>query len=650
MISILDISVKCQILALAVDAFLLFDFYRSKKLPLRSTNVFGIFLKMGIFNLFMDMGSYYTLLNKDVLPPVINRLVHMLFLGSIEGLAVTLFLYVFYLYGTHKRLEKWRLFMFVAPVLIALFCSFIVPIYYQLDERGGYSYGPMVNIMYVSIFFYIIAIYFMLITMKKDKHANYRDIVEDMNAAKWTIAIGLGIWIIVAGLQALTKYWLISSIGNCLMILYIYLFFENPKRYADEEIGTLNHRAFHVMILELFASGKDFWVMNFTVDNRKQTQTNMGHDQLNMVLRTVAHHFGQILPEQYFFHMQADTISIIVTEEEQYHWLIQKAKDSNLIIPYRQGEVEVPYRVSVLECPKYAGTADEVFETIDYILHYTGRHDVDRIFEVDEKTIEDKHYRAQVLKLLTTAVENEAFDVVYQPIYCTEKKKYTSAEALVRLRDCGDLGFISPELFIPLAEEQGMIAEIGAIVFEKVCHFAAVSKLWDKGIHYIEVNLSGLQSVDPGLPEQLQEVMARYQIDPGFINLEITETAAVNGGKQLLSNMDMLRGMGCHFSMDDFGTGYSNLSQMANVQFELVKLDKSLIWPAFGDRPEMAMVILKSCIQMIHELGSHIVAEGVETEEQKQFLSEHGVKYLQGYYFSKPVSEQLFLEQLLQFS
>ena len=216
----------------------------------------------------------------------------------------------------------------------------------------------------------------------------------------------------------------------------------------------------------------------------------------------------------------------------------------------------------------------------------------------------------------------------------------------MRLKDCGDLGFISPEIFIPMAEEQGMIDEIGTIVFEKVCSFAAENRLWEKGINYIEVNLSGMQSVDPSLPAQLSSIMQKYSIEPRFINLEITETASIDGGELLDANMKRLRSLGCHFSMDDFGTGYSNLSQMAKVHFELVKLDKSLIWPAFGENPDEPLVILNSCIAMILQLGAHIVAEGVETEEQAEFLAERGVSYLQGYYYSKPISGEAFLEKI----
>lgn len=221
-------------------------------------------------------------------------------------------------------------------------------------------------------------------------------------------------------------------------------------------------------------------------------------------------------------------------------------------------------------------------------------------------------------------------------------------EALVRLKDTETVGFVSPEIFIPIAEKKGMIMDIGKIVFEKVCHFFREHNLGKMGIDYIEVNLSSIQCVHPELPSQLKNIMEQYEINPRYMNLEITETASVESGEMLQKNMFYLREMGCSFSMDDFGTGYSNLSQMAEVIYDLVKIDKSLIWPCFDNKNSKSSAILKNVIHMLLELNVNIVAEGVETREMADYLIAQGVTYLQGFYFSKPLPENelvLFLKE-----
>lgn len=638
-----DISFRVQSLALAVVILLIIDFLKNKKLPLRSTVVFGCFLFVGAFNLVADFVSYFTLLNYQVVPGWVNRIVHIAFIGSLELLTVCLFLYVFYLQGAQKRLVKWQVILAVTPFVLAAVTSVFAPIEYVVDEHGAYSTGLMVYILYGSIVVYVLATCVLLFrnnnTVSKESNANYA-------RARITVAVGLGIWIVVALIQFITKYVLISSIGNSLMLLYIYLNFENPKRYADDETDTLNRQAFHIMVPEMLARKRTFWLVNFTVDDNDQISRSMGYDAMKVILRTAADRLRTVVPRSGFFHSRSNTLSVFVSDRDQLDALLKRAGTADFQVPWNNGTFKPQYHITIMECPKYGGTSDEIYDTMGYVMEHHRHHEKGHVLWVDEETIRNRDYSKQVLAVLTKAVQEKAFDVVYQPIWSTQENRFASAEALVRLQDCGDLGFISPEIFIPMAEQHGMIGEIGSIVFEKVCSFASENRLWEKGVNYIEVNLSGMQSVDPALPAQLMSVMHKYGIQPKFINLEITETASIDGGEMLDVNMKRLRSLGCHFSMDDFGTGYSNLAKMAKVHFELVKLDKSLIWPAFGEKPEEPMVILNSCIAMILQLGAHIVAEGVETQEQADFLTEQGVNYLQGYYYSKPISGDTFLEKL----
>lgn len=638
-----DISFRVQSLALAVVILLIIDFLKNKKLPLRSTVVFGCFLFVGAFNLVADFVSYFTLLNYQVVPGWVNRIVHIAFIGSLELMTVCLFLYVFYLHGAQKRLVKWQVILAVTPFVLAAVTSVFASIEYIVDEHGAYSTGLMVYILYGSIVVYVLATCVLLFrknnNVSKESNADYA-------RARITVAVGLGIWIVVALIQFITKYVLISSIGNSLMLLYIYLNFENPKRYADDETDTLNRQAFHIMVPEMLARRRTFWLVNFTVDDNDQISRSMGYDAMKVILRTAADRLRTVVPRSGFFHSRSNTLSVFVSDRDQLDALLKRAGTADFQVPWNNGTFKPQYHITIMECPKYGGTSDEIYDTMDYVMEHHRHHEKGHVLWVDEETIRNRDYSKQVLAVLTKAVQEKAFDVVYQPIWSTKENRFASAEALVRLQDCGDLGFISPEIFIPMAEQQGMIGEIGSIVFEKVCSFASENRLWEKGVNYIEVNLSGMQSVDPALPAQLMSVMHKYGIQPKFINLEITETASIDGGEMLDVNMKRLRSLGCHFSMDDFGTGYSNLAKMAKVHFELVKLDKSLIWPAFGENPGEPMVILNSCIAMILQLGAHIVAEGVETQEQADFLAEHGVNYLQGYYYSKPISGDTFLEKL----
>ena len=178
----------------------------------------------------------------------------------------------------------------------------------------------------------------------------------------------------------------------------------------------------------------------------------------------------------------------------------------------------------------------------------------------------------------------------------------------------------------------------------------AENNLRSKGVNHIEVNLSGLQSVDANLPKLMKSLLMKHNIAPDTVNLEITESIAVTSGYMLKKNMDELRKFGFSFSMDDFGTGYSNLSRIAKADFEMIKIDKSLLWPCFKedgtDGTRNAKILLESMISMLLKIGRQIVVEGIETKEQFEYLESLGITYAQGFYFSKPLCEKDFIKFL----
>jgi EAL domain-containing protein (putative c-di-GMP-specific phosphodiesterase class I) len=249
----------------------------------------------------------------------------------------------------------------------------------------------------------------------------------------------------------------------------------------------------------------------------------------------------------------------------------------------------------------------------------------------------------EILHILKAAVRNGSFEVYYQPIYSVKKKCYSSAEALIRLKD-DQMGYISPEEFVPIAERHGLIIEMGAFVFREVCRFFSQERLWERGIEYIDVNLSVVQCMQENLHEQLVAVMDEYELPYHCINLEITETAAVLSTESLRNNMNRLMEKGVNFSLDDYGTGFSNTASIIEYPFHTIKLDKSMLWSAADS--EKAMSALEHMIAMIKSMHMELICEGVETYDQATMLENMGCDYFQGYYFSKPVNSEAFLEVL----
>ena len=236
--------------------------------------------------------------------------------------------------------------------------------------------------------------------------------------------------------------------------------------------------------------------------------------------------------------------------------------------------------------------------------------------EVGRELALEMHREEETKQLIANAMANDRVEVFYQPIYSTKEG------------------------------QSGMIAQLGEIVFDKVCRLICSNDMKAYGLHYIEVNLSVIQCSDERLAADYIRIMEQNRLNPGFINLEITETASIGAKQTLLKNMRELLDYGVRFSLDDFGTGQSNLNYIVEMPVDIVKFDKQMTNAYFDNL--RAKYVMDATIQMIHGMELNIVSEGIETAEQFRAMEALGISYIQGFYFSKPLPEAEFLRFLIE--
>ena len=206
-------------------------------------------------------------------------------------------------------------------------------------------------------------------------------------------------------------------------------------------------------------------------------------------------------------------------------------------------------------------------------------------------------------------------------------------------------GYISPAEFIPLAEETGLIVPIGQWVLETVCQEAQHWQQSNLGLTHVSVNLSSVQFNQLHLTDQIAQLLETYKLDPAYLELEVTETALMQDTESAISTLHHLKALGIRLAVDDFGTGYSSLSYLKQLPIDTLKIDNCFVRGLISDPKNQ--VILQSTIQMAHQLNLSIVAEGVETEAEQAFLSQHKCDYLQGFLIGKPMPA-IALEKRLQ--
>jgi EAL domain-containing protein (putative c-di-GMP-specific phosphodiesterase class I) len=226
-------------------------------------------------------------------------------------------------------------------------------------------------------------------------------------------------------------------------------------------------------------------------------------------------------------------------------------------------------------------------------------------------------------------VHNEEFELHYQPLYDLTQHRICGFEALIRWNH-PVRGRVSPMEFIPLAEEVGLVVDIGRWVLRRACNDAAQ---WPEDIK-IAVNVSAIQFSSSDLPKDVGEALAAAELSPSRLELEITESVLMENRDEVMPILHALRERGIRISMDDFGTGYSSLSYLSSFPFDKIKIDKSFVNDIAENRE--AHAIMRAIILLGDALGMRVTVEGVETAEQMALLEREACDEIQGYYISAP--------------
>lgn len=457
------------------------------------------------------------------------------------------------------------------------------------------------------------------------------------------IIITLGMPLMIAG--AVVQYFLSDMlVMNFIYAIWWFMLFEtlqNPMEFVDQKLGIFNSKAFYSMLDAKMKKKKEITVLVFELEGLQFVDQIMGVENGDLLLKAVAQECAASRKD-YLYHLDGTQFAYIFDKgSSDANQAIEWIKWRFLSV-FRVNHVEVSLmaRISAVNVPEVATTREEIMNSVGYSLQHAKKNNIFGVVWATRDGINIFKRQSMIGHILKRAIRNREFEVYYQPIYSTKSNEFYASEALVRLRD-EELGFISPDEFVPIAEKNGLILEIGDIVFEKVCEFLASGEASIRGIRYIEVNLSVVQCMQEALHKHLTDVMDRYGIPYNMVDFEITETFDISDNAVLINNMNRLIELGCSFAMDDYGTGYSNANYLMDYPFKLIKLDKSFIWSAMDN--EKAMRILTHTVAMIKSLDLYIVAEGVETEEQADILIELGCDYLQGYYFSPPVNQEKYL-------
>lgn len=342
-------------------------------------------------------------------------------------------------------------------------------------------------------------------------------------------------------------------------------------------------------------------------------------------------------------HINSDIYCIAIYDPcgtrsvEHIHRAIRERMKEGFLLSNGQ-ELNITVSIGVAEYPEAAKNALELINCAEIVMFKAKHSGKDTIQYFDAPILNEFIQSVTIENKLKNAVYSQNFEMYFQPQYYAENKRLRGVEALIRWRD-DDGKMISPAVFIPIAEKNGTIVSIGNwVIEESVRHFAE----WKRKYGYpmiLSINISAIQYKREDFVSQVLHILKKYDVSPREIELEITESVLIDDLSGVKDKLFLLREYGIRVSLDDFGTGFSSLSYLKGLPIDTLKIDKSFIDNVVED--DSSRIITESMISMVGKLGFETVAEGVETQEQYEYLRDIGCDTIQGYLLGhpEPVSE-----------
>jgi diguanylate cyclase (GGDEF)-like protein len=383
-------------------------------------------------------------------------------------------------------------------------------------------------------------------------------------------------------------------------------------------------------------------VLLVDIDRFKNVNDALGMSVGDSVLLTVGRRLSRLLkPQDVLARLGGDSFGFLLVSESEasaiagFSDLIRRALNAPINFAEREVFLTASIGVAVLD-PQEGGKPEQLLKNAEVAVAYSKKTGGDGVVTYQPTMRAERNDRFQLEADMRKALDRGEIKVVFQPIVRLEDRTVAGFEALLRW-DHPRHGRLSPSDFIPVAEETGLIVDLGLFVMERaareLAHWQSVLDV--EPPIFASVNVSSRQLLRHDLLVDVKGILARFAIKPGSLKLELTESLVMENPEYAAQILTRIRDLGAGLSLDDFGTGYSSLAYLQRFPFDTIKIDKSFVRPdARGVRP----VILRTVVSLAHDLGMTVVAEGAETESDTIELYQLGCEYAQGFAFGEPMS------------
>lgn len=414
-----------------------------------------------------------------------------------------------------------------------------------------------------------------------------------------------------------------------------------PNRIYFNEI-------FSHTIVEAKKDKSKFAVLFLDLDRFKTVNDALGHEVGDKVLKRIAETFKYILSaNDIVARLSGDEFIFLIKNTTREYTQEMAAKIMKLFerpIYINDQELYINASIGICIFPDDGNTLEELQKNADLAMYKMKQEGGGNFRYFDKQLVDDSHRFIEMETNLRNALKNHEFQIYYQPQFETQTGKIIGAEALIRWFHPKH-GVINPDIFIPQAEKSGFIMTLGEWLFREVCKKV---KAWeDHGYPTvpIAVNISTKQFQNKNLAELISSILDETKLDAKHIEVEITESAMMEDVSKVTHKLENIRMLGIKICIDDFGSGFTSINYLKQFPISILKIDQAFVKGIPENQNDLA--ITKSIIDLAHSLNMVVIAEGVENPNQLQYLTNFGCDVVQGFYLSRPVSEQDFLAMLV---
>lgn len=530
-----------------------------------------------------------------------------------------------------RRVPYPVLYASLAPFAISELVLLINPLTgwaYRIETGGGYHLRWGIYLMYITGVIYVAAAMYLFL---RRWHGLTR-------RRKVILIYALTVPIVCIIVQYLYPQARLELLSEAIAFIGVMLAIEYDVELSDTPTGLANRDAFIHDVMGLFGQSRPFSLISVRAVNL-ETTCRIAHIDPAEVASEAAKYLKQLHPDYLLYHLKQDSFALLIlkkSDEAKLKTLLDIQERFGNGFRY-EGKV-LPIRSLILtaEYPGKLTGIENVLVMCEGNLMLKARTGG----FVTEKELDRVFSRASIDKAIHMGIKEHKFLIRYQPVFTPDGRIDNTAEALIRHADLNFSGF-QPEDIVRMSEYNGTILELGDYVLNEVCTFLESGVPGKCGISRISINLSAIQCISPDFVRRVEEIVRNYpHVHPSMLCFEIAEAESVHDFRLLSSVVDELRAKGYTLTMEGYGSGYSNMYSVFMMNFDTVKMDRSLLWEA--EKNEGGRILLSNSIKMVHEMKRLVTIAGIENEAQYQLAKELEADSLQGFYFSKPLTgEQL---------